>query len=188
MHTATAATHRATSPEFVARLNTDGSRDGGFVDFSNGLVRTLVRQPDGRIVIGGDFDVTDPVERQNIARLEENGTVDPTFDTPGVTVRPLRQITGESEFGEVFFEDARVPRAHLVGQIGEGWRIAMTVLAYERGAMSLAASGNLIVVTPQELGLIAASAQRDAALARTTRPAMAPPQPNGGIRPLETRS
>jgi alkylation response protein AidB-like acyl-CoA dehydrogenase len=60
------------------------------------------------------------------------------LDTAGVTVRPLRQITGESEFGEVFFEDARVPRENLVGQIGEGWRIAMTVLAYERGAMSLA--------------------------------------------------
>lgn len=60
------------------------------------------------------------------------------LDTPGVTVRRLRQITNESEFGEVFFEDARVPRENLVGQIGEGWRIAMTVLAYERGAMSLA--------------------------------------------------
>jgi len=60
------------------------------------------------------------------------------LDTPGVTVRPLRQITGESEFGEVFFEDVRVPKENLVGQVGEGWRIAMTVLAYERGAMSLA--------------------------------------------------
>jgi alkylation response protein AidB-like acyl-CoA dehydrogenase len=62
------------------------------------------------------------------------------LDTPGVTVRPLRQMTGESEFGEVFFEDARVPMEHLVGKIGEGWRIAMTVLAYERGASSLAYS------------------------------------------------
>jgi len=62
------------------------------------------------------------------------------LDTPGVTVRPLRQITGESEFGEVFFEDARVPRSHLVGEIGEGWKIAMTVLAYERGAVALAYS------------------------------------------------
>ncbi len=60
------------------------------------------------------------------------------LDTPGVTVRRLRQITGESEFGEVFFEDARVPRENLVGQIGEGWRIAMTVLAYERGGLALA--------------------------------------------------
>jgi alkylation response protein AidB-like acyl-CoA dehydrogenase len=60
------------------------------------------------------------------------------LDTPGVTVRRLRQITGESEFGEVFFEDVRVPRANLVGHVGEGWRIAMTVLAYERGAVGLA--------------------------------------------------
>ena len=60
------------------------------------------------------------------------------LDTPGVTVRPLRQMTGESEFGEVFFEDVRVPRANLVGHVGEGWRIAMTVLAYERGAIGLA--------------------------------------------------
>lgn len=59
------------------------------------------------------------------------------LDTPGVTVRPLRQITGEREFGEVFFEDARVPKENLVGQTGEGWRIAMTVLMYERGAASL---------------------------------------------------
>lgn len=60
------------------------------------------------------------------------------LDTPGITVRPLRQITGESEFGEVFFEDARVPRENLVGKIGEGWRIAMTVLGFERGAVGLA--------------------------------------------------
>jgi alkylation response protein AidB-like acyl-CoA dehydrogenase len=60
------------------------------------------------------------------------------LDTPGVTVRRLRQITGESEFGEVFFEDAKVPRENLVGKAGDGWKIAMTVLAYERGAMSLA--------------------------------------------------
>jgi alkylation response protein AidB-like acyl-CoA dehydrogenase len=59
------------------------------------------------------------------------------LDTPGITVRPLRQLTGESEFGEVFFEDARVPKENLVGQVGEGWRIAMTVLMYERGAASL---------------------------------------------------
>jgi alkylation response protein AidB-like acyl-CoA dehydrogenase len=63
------------------------------------------------------------------------------LDTPGVTVRPLRQITGESEFGEVFFEEARVPRSQLLGQIGEGWKIAMTVLAYERGTYALGLSG-----------------------------------------------
>jgi alkylation response protein AidB-like acyl-CoA dehydrogenase len=56
----------------------------------------------------------------------------------GVEVRPLRQITGESEFGEVFFDGALARGEHLVGKPGEGWRIAMTVLSYERGASSLA--------------------------------------------------
>jgi alkylation response protein AidB-like acyl-CoA dehydrogenase len=73
------------------------------------------------------------------------------LDTPGITVRPLRQITGESEFGEVFFEDARVPRANLLGQIGEGWRIAMTVLAYERGAGSLSLASRYA----RDLGILA---------------------------------
>ena len=52
-------------------------------------------------------------------------------------MRGIRQITGESEFGEVFFDGALAKREHIVGKIGEGWRIAMTVLAYERGASAL---------------------------------------------------
>ena len=55
-------------------------------------------------------------------------------------------------------------------------------------AEALAQSGNLIVVTPQELGLIAASAQRDAAMARTGRPTVTPPAQNGGIHAVETRT
>jgi alkylation response protein AidB-like acyl-CoA dehydrogenase len=80
------------------------------------------------------------------------------LDTPGVTVRPLRQITGESEFGEVFFDEARVPRANLVGKIGEGWTIAMTVLAYERGGAALAIATRyardlaVLAATCRELG------------------------------------
>jgi alkylation response protein AidB-like acyl-CoA dehydrogenase len=53
--------------------------------------------------------------------------------TPGITVVPLEQMTGESEFCEVFFEDVRVPAAHLVGAPGSGWQIAMGILADERG-------------------------------------------------------
>ena len=53
--------------------------------------------------------------------------------SPGVTVRPLRQMTGEAEFCEVFFEDVRVPADMMVGAPGAGWPIAMGILAHERG-------------------------------------------------------
>ena len=60
------------------------------------------------------------------------------IDQPGVEVRSIRQITGESEFGETFFDGALARREHIVGKIGEGWRIAMTVLGYERGVQTMA--------------------------------------------------
>jgi alkylation response protein AidB-like acyl-CoA dehydrogenase len=53
--------------------------------------------------------------------------------SPGITIRPLRQISGESEFNETFFDDVEVPVENLVGEENDGWRIAMTTLAYERG-------------------------------------------------------
>jgi alkylation response protein AidB-like acyl-CoA dehydrogenase len=59
------------------------------------------------------------------------------IDQPGVEMRGLKQITGQSEFGEVFFDGALAKGEHLVGDPGEGWRIAMTVLSYERGAASI---------------------------------------------------
>ena len=58
--------------------------------------------------------------------------------SPGVTVRPLKQITGNSEFNETFFDNVRVPKENLIGGLNEGWRIAMTTLTYERGISSLA--------------------------------------------------
>jgi alkylation response protein AidB-like acyl-CoA dehydrogenase len=56
---------------------------------------------------------------------------------PGVTVRPIRQLTGTSEFNEVFFDGARTDAAHVVGEPGDGWRIAKATLAIERGAAML---------------------------------------------------
>jgi alkylation response protein AidB-like acyl-CoA dehydrogenase len=53
--------------------------------------------------------------------------------SPGISIKPLKQISGESEFNETFFEDVRVPAENLVGDLDGGWKIAMTTLAYERG-------------------------------------------------------
>jgi alkylation response protein AidB-like acyl-CoA dehydrogenase len=53
--------------------------------------------------------------------------------SPGVEVRPLRQMTGETEFNELFFHDLRVPVANVVGKVNEGWGVAMGTLMHERG-------------------------------------------------------
>jgi len=54
------------------------------------------------------------------------------MDTPGITVRPLMQITGEAEFNEVYLTEVRVPDSDRIGDVGEGWRVAMTTLSNER--------------------------------------------------------
>jgi alkylation response protein AidB-like acyl-CoA dehydrogenase len=54
---------------------------------------------------------------------------------PGVEVRPLRQMTGEAEFNEVYFTDARIPDEERMGEVGEGWRVSLTTLMNERVAI-----------------------------------------------------
>jgi alkylation response protein AidB-like acyl-CoA dehydrogenase len=55
------------------------------------------------------------------------------MDQPGVEVRPIAMMSGESEFNEVFFTDARCPKENVVGEVNGGWAVAMTLLGYERG-------------------------------------------------------
>ena len=52
---------------------------------------------------------------------------------PGIEVRPIRMISGESEFNEVFYTDAVTPKDHVVGAVNDGWRVAMGLLGFERG-------------------------------------------------------
>ena len=54
---------------------------------------------------------------------------------PGIEIRPIHQITGESEFNEIFIEDARVPAENLIGELNGGWSVLQTALAYERRFM-----------------------------------------------------
>ncbi|MBO0870526.1 MAG: acyl-CoA dehydrogenase family protein [Micromonosporaceae bacterium] len=68
---------------------------------------------------------------------------------PGVEVRPLRQLTGEAEFNEVFFTGVRIPDGYRLGAVGEGWRVARTTLMNERVSLGGAA-------VPREGGMIGA--------------------------------
>ena len=72
---------------------------------------------------------------------------------PGVEVRPLRQLTGEAEFNEVFITEARVPDANRLGEVGAGWRVANATLMNERVAIGAAGAA------PRESGIIGTAAQ-----------------------------
>jgi alkylation response protein AidB-like acyl-CoA dehydrogenase len=77
---------------------------------------------------------------------------------PGVEVRPLKQITGEAEFNEIFLTDAVVPKENLLGEIGGGWQVAMTTLLHERGTLGFALSG---VLEAQVRRLVALATERN---------------------------
>ena len=79
----------------------------------------------------------------------------------GVTIRPIRQLTGEAEFNETFFADARTAAENVVGAPGDGWKVAMGTLAFERGVSTLGQQMNF----RNELDAIVAAARGNGLLA-----------------------
>jgi alkylation response protein AidB-like acyl-CoA dehydrogenase len=65
------------------------------------------------------------------------------MEQEGVQVRPLVQITGEGEFNEIFFEEARVPQENVVGEVGGGWQVAITTLMNERAGLAFGAIASI---------------------------------------------
>jgi alkylation response protein AidB-like acyl-CoA dehydrogenase len=96
---------------------------------------------------------------------------------PGVTVRPLRQITGEAHFNEVFFDDVSVGEDQMVGSIGDGWRVALTMLMNERLTLGGGGGGpqrrgggeGAILRLAKELGLLDDKEIRDAVVDLTVQ-------------------
>ncbi|TAL73676.1 MAG: acyl-CoA dehydrogenase [Rhodanobacter sp.] len=78
---------------------------------------------------------------------------------PGVTVRPIRQMTGGAEFNEVFFDGARTEGSLHLGPVGEGWKVAMALLGYERGVSTLGQQAQF----RHELDLVIAAARANGA-------------------------
>ncbi|MEM7285985.1 MAG: acyl-CoA dehydrogenase family protein [Actinomycetota bacterium] len=120
------------------------SEPGAGSDFA-GLACKAVRDGDEWVVNGqkvwntlahlGDWGML--VTRSNPELPKHKGMTYFAVDmrTEGVEVRPLRQITGEAEFNEVYLTDARIPDTDRIGDVGEGWRVALTTLMNERAAI-----------------------------------------------------
>lgn len=111
-------------------------------------VRTRARLEGGEWVVEGQKIWTSLAHISDwifvVARSEEGskGPKGLTFlmmeiDQPGIEIRPIRQINGDAEFNETFFDGARCPADSLIGAVGDGWRVAMTLLSFERGVSTL---------------------------------------------------
>ena len=92
------------------------------------------------------------------------------MDQPGIEIRPIKQITGTSEFNEVFFDGARTAAGLVVGEVNGGWKVAMGTLAFERGALTL---GQQLGFANEWREIVAAARERGVAIDPVTRQKLA---------------
>ena len=109
----------------LASLRTEAVADGGEFIVNGQKIWTTLAQDATHIFV---------LVRTDKAAKKQAGISFLLVDlaTPGITVRPITNIAGEQEFCEVFFDQVRVPRANLVGELNQGWRIAKALLGFER--------------------------------------------------------
>src|SRR5438105_6356606 len=138
-------------------------------------VRTRVDERDGNFVLNGqkvwssfahiaDFCILVALSDPDAPRYRGLTYLIVDMHAPGVEVRPLRQITGEAEFNEIFFTNVEVPRENLLGEVGQGWQVAMTPLLHERGSLGFALTAALEVNVNRLLELAKERANGDDSL------------------------
>lgn len=109
----------------LASLRTDAVEDGDDFIINGQKTWTTLAQDATHIFFLARTDKT-------VKKQEGISFLLADFTTPGITVRPIRNIAGHEEFCEVFFENVRVPKANLVGGLNQGWGIAKALLGFER--------------------------------------------------------
>ena len=122
------------------------SEPGAGSDLAN--VKTKARLENGKWIIDGqkiwtslalESDYIFVVARAEPGSVGNKGLVFllVKLDQPGVDIRPIKQMSGSSEFNEVYFTEAKCAEGDIVGKVGDGWRVAMALLAFERGTSTI---------------------------------------------------
>ena len=113
----------------LAALSTRATLDGDAWVLNGQKVWTSYAQYSDFCILLGRTDVDVPKHKGITMFIVD-------MHSPGIDVRPLRQMNGDSEFNEVYFEDVRVPRENIVGEPGRGWQMAVALLMHERATLT----------------------------------------------------
>ncbi len=156
--------------------------------------RGRVRDGDGWILDGQKVwtsgaehsDFAACLARTNPERTKRDGITMFVVDMhdPGVSVRPLRQMTGDSHFSEVFLDGVSVPVGNVIGAVDDGWRVARTMLAFERKALGGMGSGGggrggITALVSEARAAIYVATRDPSAAGGSPHPADGPPSPCG---------